>query len=458
MNLLPLFLKLEGRRGLVAGAGPVALEKIHNLLPTGIALRVVAPEAIAEIRALAEAGELEFIERPFEESDLDGMYVALAATNNPEVNGALYRAATSRGILANSADDPPNCDFYFGSVVRRGQLQIAISTSGASPAVAQRLRREVDEQLPEDLGPWLEEIGSLRRQILASRPPGEGRKILLHQLVDRPLCNAGSCPTRIHALTQSESSCSRHARVSLVGAGAGDPELLTLKAARLLGRAQVVLHDDLVPTQILAMVSAGAEIINVGKRCGTKRVTQEEIHELMIDRVSKGLEVVRLKSGDPLLFGRAAEEMKALERAGIDFEIVPGVSAAFAAATTVGASLTSRSTASKLLISTGRQAPARDSQQDHESSDTTRVVYMPGRDLGELAGSLLAEGLSGETPCAVVSRASQPDERIVYSSLEKLAEVEMPEAPSIAIAGWALWESAKVRADLLRQAGQLATS
>src|SRR5580700_272561 len=159
MSLLPIFLKLEGRRCLLVGAGTVALDKIGSLLKTGVRLRVVAPQAKSEVRQLFHEGQLEWIERTFSPADLDGSDLVIAATDSPEVNTAVYHAALERGIFCNSVDDIPNCDFFFGSVVSRGDLQIAISTAGESPAVAQRLRREIDAQLPQDLGPWLAKLG-----------------------------------------------------------------------------------------------------------------------------------------------------------------------------------------------------------------------------------------------------------------------------------------------------------
>ena len=182
MNLQPIFLKLEGRRGLLVGAGTVALEKIATLLKTGVRLRVIAPEARDEVQALARKGKLEWIARAFEPADLDGNFIVIAATDVPEVNAAVYHGAVERNILCNSVDDIPNCDFFFGSVVKRGDLQIAISTAGESPSLAQRLRREIDEQLPQDLGPWLETIGELRREVLATHPRGEERRLMLHEL------------------------------------------------------------------------------------------------------------------------------------------------------------------------------------------------------------------------------------------------------------------------------------
>ncbi len=352
MSLLPIFLKLEGRRCLLVGAGNVALDKIGSLLKTGVRLRVVAPEARAEIRQLAQEGKLEWVQRPFESSDLDGNFLVITATDSHAVNGAVYREAVARGIACNSVDDIPNCDFFFGSVVRRGDLQIAISTAGESPAFAQRLRREIDEQLPEDLGPWLARVGELRREVLATHPSGEERKLLLHRLAERQVCESLLCRSRQMADAALDQKAER-GRVWLVGAGPGDPELLTVKAVRLIESAEVILHDDLVPQAILDLAPPSAEVVNVGKRCGTKTVSQDEINALMIEHAGQNRRVVRLKSGDPLLFGRAAEEIAALSEAGVAFEIVPGVSAAFAAAAAIGCSLTDREWASNVIFSTG---------------------------------------------------------------------------------------------------------
>jgi uroporphyrin-III C-methyltransferase/precorrin-2 dehydrogenase/sirohydrochlorin ferrochelatase len=438
MTLLPIFLKLDGRRGLLVGAGAVALDKIGSLLKTGIRLRVVAPRAHEEIRRLAAGGALEWIERSFESSDVDGVFVVIAATDSPEVNAAVYEAALERGVPCNSVDDIPNCDFFFGAVVNRGDLQIAISTSGESPAFAQRLRREIDEQLPDNLGPWLAEVGELRREVLATHPRSEERKLLLHELAHRPICESPTCSTRqlAHAVEDQRG------KVFLVGAGPGDPDLLTVKALRLIQSADVILHDDLVPQPILDLAAADAEIVNVGKRCGKKNITQEEIHELMIQHARAERSVVRLKSGDPLIFGRAAEEMSALDGENIAYEIVPGITSAFAAAAAAGVSLTSRDTASNVIFSTGHHAASHDSAAMPERENATRVIYMPGRDLKLLALEWLNEGLPADFPCAIVSRAGHLDQQIRCTTLAALGDAEPVPAPSLLLAGWAIRESA----------------
>ncbi len=454
MSLLPVFLNLEGRDCLLVGAGTVALEKIGSLLKTGLKLRVVATWAREEVRSLAAEGRLEFVERAFAPADLDGNYLVITATDSPAVNKAVYRAAVERGILCNSVDDIPNCDFFFGSVVSRGALQIAISTAGESPAVAQRLRREIDEQLPRDLGPWLENLGALRREVLAIHPRSEERKALLHQLASRQVCASTACPSRLMAyapLAQAEGP--KTGKVWLVGAGPGDPDLLTIKALRALQSADVVLHDDLV-TQAVLDLAPNAERVNVGKRCGFKSITQDEINALMVEHARRGRRVVRLKSGDPLIFGRAAEEMRALDGAGVPFEIIPGITAASAAAAAIPCSLTDRHSASNVTFSTGHHAQSHNDAPVPALEDATRVVYMPGRDLSLLAAEWLAQGLPGDFPCAVVSRAAQPDQRVFSTTLAELGNAPQAEAPSLLLAGWSL----KVCRDVVLPTGTAATA
>ena len=440
MSLLPIFLKLEGRECLLVGAGTVALEKVGSLLKTGLKLRVVAPQAQSEIRELATQGKLEWVERSFEPGDLDGMFVVIAATDVAEVNAAVYREAVARNIACNSVDDIPNCDFYFGSVVSRGDLQIAISTAGESPAVAQRLRREIDEQLPEDLGAWLAKLGELRREVLARHPRSEERRLLLHQLATREICDSALCSTKQMARTGKPVVYAEAGTVYLVGAGPGDPELLTVKALRLIESADVILHDDLVPQAIIDLAQPRAQVVNVGKRCGVKSITQEEINGMMIEHACAGCSVVRLKSGDPMLFGRAAEEMAALGEAGVRYEVAPGISAAFAAAAAIGRSLTDREWASNVIFSTGHHAQSHNRAALPALEDATRVVYMPGQDLTLLAQQWMSEGLPAELPCALVSRAALPDQQVAYTMLGELGRAEPLTAPSLLIAGWAVRE------------------
>ncbi len=234
-------------------------------------------------------------------------------------------------------------------------------------------------------------------------------------------------------------TAAQRGKVYLVGAGPGDPELLTLKAARLLATADVVLHDDLVPAAVLGLAER-ALVINVGKRCGRKSISQEQIHAMMIDQAKRGLAVIRLKSGDPLVFGRAGEEMDVLRAAGISFEVVSGITAAFAAAAALGQPLTDRRSASSISFSAGHHASG--SQLEPASlAGATRIVYMPGRDLRPIAEQLRGDGLPGDLPCVVVSRAAQPDQQIVRTTLARLERIASLPAPSILLAGDVLREA-----------------
>jgi uroporphyrin-III C-methyltransferase len=238
----------------------------------------------------------------------------------------------------------------------------------------------------------------------------------------------------------ADMSAAAKGTVYLVGAGPGDPELLTLKAASLLRSADLVLHDDLVPEAVLAIAGKQALVLSVGKRCGVKRVHQSEIHSLMIEAAHQQLSVVRLKSGDPLVFGRAAEEMDALRAADVPFQVIPGITAAFAAAAQIGCSLTDRRTASSVELHTGHKAA--DASQDVPSESVTRVVYMPGRNFRAFAEERLRAGDAPALPCCVISRAAQPDQGVQWSTLGELSDLVPGLAPVLLLTGWVLTDAA----------------
>ena len=199
MSLFPIFLKLTGRRCVVIGAGHLAESKIESLRAADAAITVIAPEASKKIQEQAAAGDIQYHSRAYRHGDLQGAFLVVAATNDPLVNRAVFAEATTTGVLCNAVDDPPFCDFYFPSVVRRGDLQVAISTAGNSPALAQQLRRELNEQLPLDLGDWLADLGQLRREVVAAEPLNESRRLLLHELAQRQVCGYDQCPSRLLA-------------------------------------------------------------------------------------------------------------------------------------------------------------------------------------------------------------------------------------------------------------------
>lgn len=432
MNLLPVFLDLQQQNVLLVGAGHVALQKAMQLLEAGAHLRVVAPEAQPQMQEWIDEHHIEWRPRPFEAKDLDDCILVIAATNSPSVNENAYQLAKRHGIFVNSVDDPAHCLFFFSSNLRRGPLQIAVSTSGESPAFGQSLRDRIDAQLPADLGDRLRAMGKERREILQQYPGGEARTQLLKSLAQDSFHDVRfQLDAHNDPLGEATEENDAAGTVYLVGAGPGDPELLTVKALRLLQTADVILHDDLVSAEILALARPHAELISVGKRCGAKHITQEQIHQRMIDYAHNHRVVVRLKGGDPMLFGRAAEEMAALRAAQIPYKIVPGITAAFAAAAAAGCSLTSRASASGVLLTTGHLAEHHHPAQ----AQATRVVYMPGTDGKALADKLQREGFSPELPCAIVSRASRADEQIIFSTLGKLGTLTTLPAPSLLLLG-----------------------
>ena len=427
-DLFPLFLKLEGRRCVLVGAGTIARQKLARLLDSGADLRIIAPVAAVEIQELDRSGRITWTKAEFNATHLDGALLAIAATGDPAVNEMVHRAALERGVLCNSVDEPERCDFFYPAVVRRGDLQIAISTAGKSPALAQRIRRELEEQFDASYIAWLNWLGSVRELFFRRHVEPELRKQTLHHIAGRTV------------FERFRSSLEKHGtsvgKVYLVGAGPGDPELLTLRAARLLKQADVVLHDALVSPEVLALIG-DARVIDVGKRCGTKLLTQQEINSLLIAYASRGEVVIRLKGGDPTIFGRAGEEIEALVEAGIVYEIVPGISSALAAAAAAGVSLTDRRYASSVVFTTAHSGIDSELTAWNRlvSSHSTLAIYMPGSSYRQLAAQLREAGLRPQTPCAVVSHAGRSTQQVHRCDLSSLEQLESFAAPTLLIIG-----------------------
>ncbi len=433
-----MFVKLQDREVLVVGGGSIAASKIPGLLQARARVRVLAPQVNVQVAAWARAGEIEWVPKEFENSDLHGAHLVIAATSLAHVNAAVFRGAGARRILCNAVDDIENCHFYYGSIVQRGDLQIAISTNGKSPALAQRMRRELEAQYPDEYAGWLDSLGEAREKLRAAPDAKENfeeNKAALHRLASGEMFSRYVRAQERQARAKNQGG-QTPGKVYLVGAGPGDPDLLTVKASRLLAAADVVLHDSLVSQEILAMISPRAEIIDVGKRAGRKLLTQDEINSLLVSYARTSTTVVRLKGGDPALFGRAAEELEALRCANIPYEMVPGVSAAMAAAASTGISLTDRRVASQVLFSTFSRSPKRgDLEWSQLTANTTLVLYMPGPDYAEVADRLRNSGLPGDLPCVIVSRATQAEQQISWTTVGSLAALESLPAPALFIVG-----------------------
>jgi uroporphyrin-III C-methyltransferase/precorrin-2 dehydrogenase/sirohydrochlorin ferrochelatase len=435
MSLFPIFLKLQDRIVVVVGGGGIAAGKIPGLLEAHAHVRVIAPQINPQIADWVAAGKIEWQCKEFESSDLQDAQLVIAATSIAIVNAAVFQEAEERGVFCNAVDDIANCRFYYGGIVQRGDLQIAISTNGKSPALAQRLRKELEQQYSEDYASWLDSLGSARDKLRATSKDFEENKTVLHRLASDENFRryVGS---RTRAFEPNSVGDRAVGKVYLVGAGPGDPELLTVRAARLLREADIVLHDSLVRAEILALISPRAEIIDVGKRAGRKLLTQDEINSLLVSYAQTRTTVVRLKGGDPSMFGRVAEELAALRKARVEFEVVPGVSAALGAAAAAGISLTDRRVASQVLFSTFSRSPEHSGLNwSSLTADTTLVLYMPGPDYREVAARLQNSGLPSDLPCVLVSRATTAQQQIRRTSVGSLATEENLPAPTLFIIG-----------------------
>jgi uroporphyrin-III C-methyltransferase/precorrin-2 dehydrogenase/sirohydrochlorin ferrochelatase len=414
LPLFPIFVKLEGRPVLLVGAGPVAEAKLDGLLAAGASVTVVGPHATPAILELAKQGKVQWQQREFQASDLDDVTLVVAAVPKT-VAGAIHDAARSRGVLCNSVDDVDNCDFYYPAVVTRGDFQIAISTSGHSPALAQRLRMQLEEQFGPEYADWVRRLGAARRDLFATDIDPETRKKTLHDL----------------------AAATARGHVYLIGAGPGDPELLTLKALRILRQADVVLHDDLLTPEILDLIPPTARIERVGKRHGERQMTQDEINRRLCEYAAAGQTVVRLKGGDGAIFGRASEEMEALRADGVSYSIVPGVTAASGAAAAAGVSLTDRRTGAALVFLTAQRCKGNPPPNWKAVAEIggTAVIYMPGGHERDLASQLVEAGMAPDTPCFVVSRATRPDQQVIETTLARMSELPRIAAPSLVLIG-----------------------
>jgi uroporphyrin-III C-methyltransferase/precorrin-2 dehydrogenase/sirohydrochlorin ferrochelatase len=444
MSLFPMFVKLQGRNVLVVGGGAIAAGKIPGLLQAQARVRVAAPRINTEISDWVRAGQIEWLAKEFASADLEGVHLVIAATSLQHVNAAVFQEAEARGIFCNAVDDIANCHFYYGSIVQRGDLQIAISTNGKSPALAQRVRKQLEQQYTPEYADWLDSLGEAREQLRASatyQENAEENRAVLHRLASHEMFSRFVRAKERQSAANKVAGANNAARrapgtVYLVGSGPGDPDLLTVKAARLLAAADIVLHDSLVSAEILALISPRAEIIDVGKRAGRKLLTQDEINALLVSYAESRTTVVRLKGGDPSLFGRAAEELEALRQANIPYEVVPGISAAMGAAAAAGISLTDRRVASQVLFSTFSRSPERGNLEWSQlTADTTLVLYMPGADYREVAERLRDSGLPADLPCVIVSRATSAEEQVRWTNVGSLRTEEKLPAPALFIVG-----------------------
>ena len=444
--LFPLFLDLSGRLVVVVGGGTVAARKIQPLLDAGAKVRVGALSLADDVAQWAREGRIEFLQGPFDETWLDDAWLVVAATDDDDVNHQVAAAATQRRIWVNVVDDAKLSAFHVPARIERGPLQIAISSGGGAPMLARHLRERLETEIDDSFGPLAEMLSAARIRIRARYPRPAERRAFFDELLAGPLPGLLRQGQQADAAQELEKALDRLpvrstiGRVALVGAGPGDPGLLTLRALRVLNQADVILHDHLASDAVLQLARRDAQRIDVGKRARGQSTSQDDIHALMLEHARAGRRVVRLKGGDPFIFGRGGEELQFLRAHGIGYEVVPGITAALACAAYAGIPLTHREHAQSVRLMTAQRketwqsvdwkALARDGQ--------TLAVYMGVSELDTLRKQLLAHGRDPSTPFALIENGSRPEQRVITGRLDEMpdrARAEAVVSPALLILG-----------------------
>ncbi len=444
-GLFPLFADLRGRRVLVVGGGSVARRKVDALLDAGARVAVGAPQLEPGLAAWASAGRIEHLPGLFAPEWLDAAWLAIAATDDDATNRAVVAAADARRIFANAVDDAGLSRFHVPARVERGPLQIAISSGGAAPMLARLVREQLEIQFDESFGALAQLLARHRERIRMRWPELAARRRAFAKLLGGPLQSLLRRRQHLAAERALDAALREHdapaqGSVALVGAGPGDPGLLTLRALRVLNEADVILHDRLVSDEVLRLARRDAERISVGKHAGDGGHSQDRINALLVELASAGKRVVRLKGGDPFVFGRGGEELQALRAHGIPCEVVPGITAAIACGAYAGIPLTHRAHAQSLRLLTAH------GKDDLDMLDwaalarggETLAFYMGVAGLDRIRNQLATHGLSADTPFALVENGTRPGQRVIagrLAELPELARLHDVQAPALLVVG-----------------------
>jgi uroporphyrin-III C-methyltransferase/precorrin-2 dehydrogenase/sirohydrochlorin ferrochelatase len=430
LNAFPIFLRVAGAAVVVVGNGEEALAKARLLSQSSAKLRIVAAEPEPALSEWIAANGAEHVDAACAPSHLQGAVLVFAATGDEELDSRISKDARAAGIPVNAVDRPELCDFFTPAIVNRAPLAVAIGTEGAGPVLAQMVRARIDRMLSPSLGTLANLAASLRDKVELLVPRGSARRVFWSEFFQGAPARAMEIGHMEEAREAAAALLQRRAQaqghIALVGAGPGAEDLLTLRAQRLLMEADVIVHDALVPDSVVAMGRRDAERLPVGKRKGCHSKSQEEINALLVRLGREGRRVVRLKSGDPLVFGRAGEEMAALRDAGISYEVVPGVTAAFAAAADFDLPLTLRGVSSSMVFTTGHDLKG-GTLPDWAKlaiSGATVAVYMGRSVAADVASRLIEAGLSPDTAVAVVENASLAHRRLFHGTLADLPSLE----------------------------------
>lgn len=440
----PVMLEVHGRRCLVIGGGSIGEGKVLGLLEAKGTVTVISPHFTQVLEELGRTGLIELVRRSYLPGDLDGAFLAIAATDDGAANAQMFSDAERLGVLFNAVDDSAHCHFAAASTVRRGDLLIALSTGGKAPALAKRLRKRLETEFPEEYAGFLDLLAEVRERARAVRTVDFNEwarrwdvaleRDLLGMIRDGRHQEARDILW--NDLTTADASTARCAgRVTIVGAGPGDPGLMTLKAAHALAEADVVVYDRLVSPELIR----GKEGIYVGKEAGAHSMPQEQINQTLINLASQGRRVVRLKGGDPFVFGRGGEEAEALAGAGIEFSVVPAPTSAIAALAVAGIPVTDRRFASSVIIVTGHCGGGKPVNWHNIAAAADTIVVLMGiRNLPSIAHALIEGGLGAATPAAVVENGTLPTQRVVVAPLSELADrvaAEGINSPAVIVVG-----------------------
>lgn len=446
MEYLPLFFDLQGQPVLLIGGGDIALRKARLLTRAGARVRLVSPEVLDEVRELVLQAQGEIFESRYLVEHIEGVRLIVAATDDEAVNEQVHKDAIAAGIPVNVVDNPPLCTFIFPAIVDRSPIVIGISSAGKAPVLARNLRAKLETLIPPSYAQLGELVGRFRGQVKAKFDTVNKRRNFWERVLSGSVAErvfAGQTIAAEELLQQQiDQADAEHqvGEVYLVGAGPGDPELLTFKALRLMQQADVVLYDALVSPEVLDLCRRDADLIYVGKQRDNHAVPQQGINELLVEHARAGKRVVRLKGGDPFIFGRGGEELQQLKASGVPFQVVPGITAASACSTYAGIPLTHRNYSQSVKFVTG-QLKNRTSDLNFAElagSNQTLVFYMGLHTIDKLSSGLINAGKAPDTPVAIVSRGTRPDQQVLTGRLDQIAalqsEAQLP-APALIIVG-----------------------
>ena len=430
MDYFPAFLNLDGKTCLLVGGGSVAARKARLLRNAGARVTIVSPEITSDLVSLVADGGAEHIRRRFRDSDVDGHWLVVSATGDAAVERHVAKAAENRGVFCNAVDDKDSCSFITPAIVDRSPIVVAVSSGGSAPVLARRIRSQIETLLPARLGDlaWL--AGRWRRRVAHALQDFKLRLRFWEQVFDgqvEQLVVDGRIDAAEQAIEEllalAGSTTNSDGIAWLVGAGPGDPDLLTIKALRAMQRADVILHDRLVSPEILALARRDAELISVGKSPGCIANSQESTNDLLVRLVREGKRVCRLKGGDPFIFGRGGEEAEALSAAGLSYAVVPGITAAAGCAAAAGIPLTHRNAAQSLVLLTAHGKGSIDTLDwpSLARDKQTLAVYMGVQKFPHLMRQLIKHGRSADTPIAIIERGTRSDQRVIRGALGQLA-------------------------------------